>query len=81
MEHLTIDQAIEHLQDMAESLKKYKEKYPNAKYKGVQLSLDWWRLEEAKRNGDSIWYWSINWEEIWISLSFSTKNEDNDFNI
>lgn len=40
MEHLTIDQAIEHLQEMAEILKKYKEKYPNAKYKGVQLSLD-----------------------------------------
>ena len=40
MEHLTIEQAIEHLHGMAESLKKMHEKYPDAKYRGVHLSLN-----------------------------------------
>lgn len=40
MKHLTIEQAIEHLHGMAESLKEMHEKYPDAKYRGVQLSLN-----------------------------------------
>ena len=33
MNNLTIDQAIEHLHRMAETLEKYKEKYPKAKWR------------------------------------------------
>ena len=78
MEHLTIDDAIEHLHEMAENLKKYKEKYPDAEYRGVKLSLNWWRLRDARRDGDLVWYWSINWQEIWIDLSFITKEDEED---
>jgi hypothetical protein len=40
MNRLTIEQAVEHLHHMAESLQKMHEKYPDAKYRGVQLSLN-----------------------------------------
>ena len=76
MEHLTIEQAIEHLHGMAESLKKMHEKYPDAKYRGVHLSLNWWKLEDARRDGDWVWYWGINWQEIWIDLHFTTEPEE-----
>ena len=76
MEHLTIDDAIEYLHHLAESLKSMQEKYPDAEYKGVQLSLNWGKLREARRDGGGVWYWSINWQEIWIDISFTTKDED-----
>ena len=40
MEHLKIEDAIEYLHDLAENLKSMQEKYPDAEYKGVQLSLN-----------------------------------------
>jgi hypothetical protein len=63
---------------MAESLQKMHEKYPDAKYRGVQLSLNWTELKEARRDGDGVWYWSINWQELWIDLHFTTEPEDED---
>lgn len=76
MEHLTIDDAIIHLHNMAERLQEAKNKYPDATYKGVKLSLNWWKLNDARWNGDGIGYWSINWQEIWIDISFTTENEE-----
>ena len=78
MKHLTIEDAIEYLHDLAESLKSMQEKYPDAEYKGVQLSLNWWKLREARWDGGGVGYWSINWQEIWIDISFTTKDEDED---
>lgn len=78
MNRLTIEQAIEHLHEMAESLKKMHEKYPDAKYSGIQLSLNWGKLREARWDGDGVGYWSINWQELWIDISFTTKDEEDE---
>lgn len=74
--NFTIEEAIEHLQGMAERLKEMGEKYPKAKFNWVRLSLNWGKLNDARRDWDWIAYWSINWQEMWIDLSFTTKEED-----
>lgn len=72
----TIGDVTKHLQGMIETLERYKEKHPEAKFKWIKLSLDWGEFKDAKRDGDSIWYWSINGGEIWITLGFSTEEEE-----
>jgi len=76
MNNLTIDQAIEHLHRMAETLEKYKEKYPKAKWRWIHLSTNWWKFEDMKRDWDWVWYWSINGQELWIDLHLSSQDDD-----
>jgi hypothetical protein len=40
MNNLTIEQAIKHLHDIAKSLEDMQKKYPDAKFRGVHLSLN-----------------------------------------
>ena len=40
MNRFTVEQAIEHLRGMAERLEEMQKKYPDAKYRGVKLSLN-----------------------------------------
>ena len=79
MNNFTVEQAIEHLHWMAERLEEMQKKYPDAKYRGVKLSLNWGKLEEARRDGDWIWYWGINGKELWIDISFTTKPEEEEY--
>lgn len=81
MEHLTIEQAIEHLHEMADRLEEMRKKYPEAVYTWVRLCLNWGRLEEAKRDGDGVGYTSIGrkyGKEINIDIFFTTEEENED---
>ena len=78
MANLTIDQTIEHLHWMADKLEEYKHKYPDAKWRWLHLSLNWEKFEDMKWDGDGVWYWGINGQELWIDLHPSSQDEDED---
>lgn len=81
MNNLTIEQAIEHLHEMADRLEEMQKKYPDAVYTGVRLCLNWGKLEDARRDGDGVFYTSIGrkyWKELGIDIHFTTKDEEDE---
>lgn len=79
MEHLTIEQTIEHLRDMADRLEEMQKKYPDAVYTGVRLCLNWGKMEDARRDWDWIFYTSLGknyWRELGIDIHFTTEDEE-----